>query len=213
MIQGVCGDLSQGKTLTLAEIGANVLRTIPEATIYSNFWLAYPHVRIRSMADFAKMENGVLLADELWYWLDSYRSQERSAQAIVQLLLSSAKKGISVCWSAQDSRQIHARIYRVTSEFLLPKLWPARDKEGRIIMNSDGRTPRPGTAQVFLADAFRRPFAYYTFECEKVFPLYHTKEVIQPLEGLEKFRAAKALKDHRNLQKANELGLDLTKDY
>lgn len=209
MIQGVVGNLSAGKTLTLAELGTHVKLMIPEATIYSNFHLAYPHKLIRSYDDFMQMRNGVLLADELWSWLDSYKSMDKSAQLICQLLLASAKRGVSIVWSAQDSRQVHPRVYRVTSEFLMPKLYPLTDKKGVPILKN-GRTV-PAICQVFMADAFLRPFAYYTFDCAKVFSLYDTREEIPPLEGLDRFKAVRAVREFNAVKKAEKLGLDLSK--
>lgn len=209
MIQGIVGDLSNGKTLTLAEMGYNIKRCIPEATIYSNFHLGYPHKLVRSFDDFKEMRNGVLLADELWSWLDSYKSMDKSAQLIVQLLMSSGKRGVGIIWTAQDSRQVHPRIYRVTSEFFKPKLWPLLDAKGRPIVRNGGIVP--GICQVFMADVFLRPFAWYAFECAKVFPLYDTKEEIPPLEGLDRFKAVRAVKEYKALEKAEKLGLDLSK--
>ena len=209
MIQGVVGNLSQGKTLTLAELGAFIKASIPEATIYSNFHLAYPHKLVRSFDDFTEMRNGVLLADELWSWLDSYKSMDKSAQLITQLLLASAKRGVSIAWSAQDSRQIHPRIYRVTSEFLLPKLYPLLDRKGNPIIQNGQVVPK--TCFVFLADSFLRPFAYYSFDCAKVFSLYDTREEIPPLEGLDRFKAVRAIKEFNAVKKAGELGIDLSK--
>ena len=210
MIQGIVGNLSAGKTLTLAELGAFIKLSIPQATIYSNFHLAYPHKLVRSFDDFKEMKNGVLLADELWSWLDSYKSMDKSAQLICQLLLASAKRGISIAWSAQDSRQIHPRIYRVTSEFLMPRLHYLKDKSGNLITDKFGK-PTPEICQVFMADCFLRPFASYSFICSKVFPLYNTREEIPPLEGLDQFKAVRAIKEFNAVKKAGELGIDLAK--
>jgi hypothetical protein len=154
------------------------------------------------------MRNGVLIADELWSWLDSYKSQDKAAQVICNLLLASAKRGVSIIWTAQDSRQIHPRIYRITQEFLMPKLTYKQDKNGNMILKN-GR-PIPEYCQVFIADAFLRPFSYYIFECEKVFPLYDTHEEIPPLQGMDDLKAKRAIKQFNAVKKAEELGLDLS---
>ena len=132
------------------------------------------------------------------------------SQLICQLLLASAKRGISIAWSAQDSRQIHPRIYRVTSEFLMPRLHYLKDKSGNLITDKFGK-PTPKICQVFMADCFLRPFASYSFICSKVFPLYNTREEIPPLEGLDQFKAVRAIKEFNAVKKASELGIDLSK--
>lgn len=207
MIQGIIGNLSSCKTLTLTYLGW-YLHTEFKAKLFSNYHLkGLPFTYIRTFDDFKAMRNGVLLADELWFWLDSYKSMDRSAQVMIKILMEAGKNGVDIIWTAQHSAQVHPRLYRITSEFILPVKHLARDRKGNLLL-LNGK-PFPLTCDVYFADLYLQPTDVLTFDCTKVFPLYDTREKIRPLEGLEKFKAAKALKDIRALAKAKELGIDL----
>jgi hypothetical protein len=207
LLQGTVGDLSQGKTLAQTFMAKYVQETTG-AAIYSNYRLNFPHTYIRNLEQFEKAENCYMVLDEIWSWLDSYRSQERSAQVITHLLLKAGKRGCTINWSAQDSRQVAPRLYRITNQFLLPLCHDAVDAKGRpLLMN--GQT-FPETCDLFFADKFLVPVGRITFRCPPIFSLYDTHEEILPLEGLERFKAAKALKDYRDMKKAEELGLNLS---
>lgn len=208
MIQGIVGNLSSCKTLTLTFLGWWVQQQTG-CTLYANYHLkGIPYEYIRTFDDFKAMRNGVLLADELWFWLDSYKSMDKSAQIMVKILMEAGKNGVDIIWTAQHSAQIHPRLYRVTSEFILPVKHLACDRKGRLLL-LDGK-PFPATCDVYFADIFLRPLSVLTYDCSKVFPLYDTREKILPLEGLDRYKAARAVREHNAYEKAKKLGLDLS---
>ena len=207
MNKGICGDLSACKTLAAVFIVYTLWRRY-NARIYSNCWLAFPHERIKSYSQFRAMRNGVFLADEISMYLDSYDSSSKTAAVINRICREAGKNGISIIWTAQHSSMIHKRLYNITSSFYLPEKHLARDAEGRqLLMN--GRT-FPDYCNLYELSRFGKPISFRRFTCPPIFPLYRTREKIEPMEGLEKYRAKSVLREHKAYEKAKNLGLDLS---
>lgn len=191
MLIAILGDPGHGKSLVQT---AFLFRAWSMGSpIFSNYWLAFPHTRIRKIEDFEGIRYGTFGGDELWDWLDARASGSEKNQLVNSILLKARKRGFDVYYTAQHFLQMDPRIRRTTSVIMVPQLDRLKDPTFCRIKfyNKHG-------------ERIMKPLTIY---CPPVFDLYDTTEEVEELGGFEAAKARKALKDYRAIRKAKELGL------
>lgn len=164
VLMAIIGGLGAGKTLGLTYLAyRNFLKGLK---IYSNYWLAFPHDKIKKTSQLEKMREGFFAGDELWLWLDSRCSSSKRNRIVGQILLSSRKKDINFVYTTQSFNQVDIRIRRCTDFICQPFLTPREDWCRLVIFSY------PSLEYV----------KQFKFKTKKYFPLFNTKEIVDMLE-------------------------------
>ena len=136
MIIGTIGRLGTGKTL------GGIVEAYHDwyfgRQIYSNIPLAFAHIPIRNPYDFIQIENGFLLADELWSLADNRKSISLLNDIITILCIRSRRKDFDVYYT-QQYLMIDVRIRFITDIWLRSQVL---DKEGIVVTNENKRVPQ-----------------------------------------------------------------------
>lgn len=115
------GRLGKGKTL------ASVIWAYEgyeqEETIFSNIWLDFEHIPVKTPYDFLGLYEGRFLADELWSLVDNRQAMTKKNQLITILLLRSRKRKFSFAYT-QQYLQIDPRIAYITDYWIKPTCYP-----------------------------------------------------------------------------------------
>jgi hypothetical protein len=90
--------------------------------VYSNIWLGFPHIPIKTPYDFIDMHDGVALLDELWSLADS-RKRRLLGDIVTIICLRSRKKDFSIFYT-QQFLQIDIRIRYITDYWIKPQTFP-----------------------------------------------------------------------------------------
>lgn len=117
-VTAIVGELGTGKTLLLTYFGWKAYKK--GLTVYSNYWVAYPHVKIVHPLEIEKISEGIFLADELWTWVDSRCSISEQNRFLSKILLKTRKKRIILMYTAQNLSQIDLRIRNITNWYVFP---------------------------------------------------------------------------------------------
>lgn len=172
MIHGYFGMIGSGKTL-----GA-VIQAYREYqnknTIFSTMPLNFEHIPIKTAEDFLKCTNGILLADELWYLLDSRFSHSARNVLLSTILLRSRKQQLNVIYTEQHYTQIDVRIRRNTQFFYLSQIDPyfANLNEAEQYLANDGHFSLD--QHIYSCDGVQVDHKTYS-NVESFFQLYDTK--------------------------------------
>jgi len=126
MIFGYFGIIGSGKTL-----GATIqaYKAFQEGErIYSTMPVNFEHEPVRDANDFLNCKNGTLLADELWFTLDSRFSRSKQNAILATILLRSRKQMLNILYTEQHVTQIDVRIRSNTQFFVQSRIIPYFDK-------------------------------------------------------------------------------------
>jgi hypothetical protein len=194
MLVGICGNLGAGKTLTLTFFGW-YLHTKMGASIYSNYWLQFPHKIIKDLTEIDNIKGGVFLGDELWSWMDSRTFGSNKNMAISKILLKSRKRGIDIFYTAQHFKQMDVRVRRITDMLCFPE------------MNARG-----GCTVHFYNYFMERTRKPITFDARFFFDKYDTEEEVGDIKGFEAEKALRKIKEVKALKLAKKMGIKLDDD-
>jgi len=126
------GKLGKGKTLSgVLEAYSSYCRG---ETVYSNLWLDFPHVPIKTPYDFLEIQEGFFLADEIWHLADCRKSASLLSDVITIILLRSRKRKFTVFYT-QQYIQSDIRILYITDEWIKPRCFPPQPKDLRELKN------------------------------------------------------------------------------
>jgi hypothetical protein len=117
-VTAIVGELGSGKTLVLTLLGYKAYKL--GYKVFSNYWVAFPHVKVINPLDIEKIREGIFLADELWVWVDSRLSGSEQNQFLSKILLKTRKKKIILMYTAQNLSQIDLRIRNITNWYIFP---------------------------------------------------------------------------------------------
>lgn len=173
MIYGYFGIIGSGKTLG-AVIHA-YKQYLKGETIYSLMPLNFEHVPIRNYTDFLECKHGLLLADELWFILDSRFSSSKRNNILSTILLRARKQQLDIVYTEQHITQIDVRIRRNTHFFIQSSIDPYFSKinNAKIFLRHGGHF----TLEQYIHDingilVDKR----YIAQVERYFPLYNTDD-------------------------------------
>jgi hypothetical protein len=128
----VFNQLGKGKTTFLTWLG--LVLWIKGYTIYSNYWLAIPHIRVRSIEDLDMMglgpngertrECSVLLCDDSYMWFYAPRGFN---PWVDKILACSRKRNVDIIYVVTRSNQIHVNLRNNTAFCWIPMIIPQMD--------------------------------------------------------------------------------------
>jgi hypothetical protein len=121
MIVGHCGRLGAGKTLSTVIWGYEGWEQYE--TVFSNIWVDFDHIPIKTPYDFLGLYEGRFIADELWSMADNRRAMSALNKLTTILLLRSRKKKFSFCYT-QQYFQIDPRVAFITDIWVKPEVIP-----------------------------------------------------------------------------------------
>jgi hypothetical protein len=121
MIHGTLGRLGKGKTLSM------VLKAYEYYClgwkIFSNIWLKFPFVPIKTPYDIITLENCFALLDEFWALADNRKSMSLKNDVVTVVCIRSRKRKFHIGYT-QQYVQIDPRIRFITDYWIRPKLYP-----------------------------------------------------------------------------------------
>jgi len=122
MIIGIVGDIGSGKTLSMTHLGMIMQKS--GISIYSNYHLEFPHVRIDNIQDINSINTptNALLFDEIWITADSRKSMQYENIMLSTSVLQSRKKHIDILYTTQYIAQVDTRIRDVTNFIFHPTI-------------------------------------------------------------------------------------------
>lgn len=120
MLIGIVGELGTGKTTVLTWLGYRAY--LKGRTVYANYGVKFPHIKVINPGDIIKMQNGVFLGDELWVWLDSRMAQRRKNIMLAEILRLSRKKHLDIIYTTQYWKQMDIRIRVITDIVMIPEI-------------------------------------------------------------------------------------------
>ena len=138
MIYGYFGIIGSGKTL-----GA-VIQAYKDykqgEKIFSTMPVNFPHKPIKTVEDFLNCKSGTLLADELWFIIDSRYSHSARNNILSAILLRSRKQMLNIIYTEQHFTQIDTRIRNNTQFFCQSEVEPyfSRLKTARKFLKKGG---------------------------------------------------------------------------
>lgn len=156
MIIGFSGRLGKGKTLGSVIWAYEGYEQ--EETIYSNIWLGFDHIPVKTPYDFLGLTEGRFLADELWSLVDNRRAMSALSRLTTILLLRSRKRKFSFCYT-QQYLQIDPRIAYITDIWVKPQVYPYDPEhklkpEVLVLDRWDGDFNKLPTVQIWDLDPF-----------------------------------------------------------
>ncbi len=171
MIIGFIGIMGSGKTLS-AVIESYIAYRM-NCTIFSTMPLNFDHVPIKTAEDFLKCKNGVLLADELWYLLDSRFSMSTRNKVLSVILLRARKQNLHVFYTEQYYKQLDIRIRRNTNLYVLTTMYPYLDinQSKKYIQNGGHFTLEQ---DIYIDDELIK--TRYIYNVERFFDLFNTNQ-------------------------------------
>lgn len=144
------------------------MKNIPKKTIYANYHLSFPHIKITSFEDFTTAKSGFAALDELWMMADSRLSASKKNRFVTYVLAKSRKRDLHIGYTTQgDERlsQVDRRIRSVTDLIAVPSL--------------------NASETICRLDIFTYPYGQrisrYKFRTDKVFQMYNTHEEIKEM--------------------------------
>ena len=176
MIIYIIGKMGCGKTLTLTLLG--YLAYLGGSTIYSNYKVNFPHVKIVNPEDVLKIREGTFLFDEGWTWLDSRTSSTKSNRILTAIFTRSRKVGFDVLHTSQMYMKVDNRLRKQTDWLVLTSF--DRPTNSCLVdiyeyRGESGSTP-------MLSDRTIKTFRY---DATAAYPLYSTHAGIYEDEFLE----------------------------
>jgi len=114
MINIIIGLMNSGKTLDMTQ--KLFLEYCNGKTIYSNYHLSFPHIRVNQdfLVYIAKknyvLKNVAMGFDELWIWLDARKSMSDTSILSSYFFLQSSKDDTNIYMTAQDIKQLEMRL-------------------------------------------------------------------------------------------------------
>jgi hypothetical protein len=173
MIKSTIGRLGKGKTLSgVIDLYDSYL---DGKECFSNIWVDFPHIPIKTPYDFLELENGEFLADELWHLADNRKSMNLLNDVITIILIRSRKRGFDVFYT-QQYLQIDVRISFITDEWIKPRTIPDHE-----ICKKLGIPPELLVQDLYDADLRKKPSR--TIECKEYLQLYNTEKDPYTLAG------------------------------
>ena len=108
--------MNSGKTLVMTLL--LFLEWCKGKTIYTNYDVAFPHIKVNQ--DFLEwiatknyvLKNVAMGFDELWIWLDARKSMSDTSILSSYFFLQSSKDDTNIYMTAQDMKQLEMRIRR-----------------------------------------------------------------------------------------------------
>lgn len=165
--------------------------------IYSNYSLAFPHIKINELEEMEHIRNGFVAIDEIWRYANSRESMRKRNKWVSLILAQSRKMEFELGFTAQNERQVDIWIRRVTDLIAVPNI---DKKKGTcsILFFSYYDSPQPFTMSNFIKR--------FRFPIEPVFKLYNTWEVIEEKELKEETRkrAIQEIRDEAKLRREEE---------
>ena len=157
-IYGTFGRLGKGKSFTAVIDSYDAY--LRGDTVYSNIWLDFPHVPIKTPYDLLELHDGFFLGDELWALCDSRKSYTRLNDAVMIIALRSRKRRFDIYYTQQYIIQVDRRLRFYTDYWVRPEVFP--DAESGLppeilvnhIIDGDGRS-RPDTVLDNLRDYYK----------------------------------------------------------
>lgn len=91
--------------------------------VFSNIWLKFPHIPIRTPYDIVDIRDGDALLDEWWALADNRRSMSLKNDVMTIIAIRSRKRHTDIFYTMQYI-QIDPRIRFITDYWIRPKVWP-----------------------------------------------------------------------------------------
>lgn len=135
MIIGTFGQLAVGKTLSGVIEAYDRYRRGRQ--VFSNIHLSFPHEPIKEPKDFIHLQNGFVLADELWSLIDNRRAMSKLNDIMTIICIRSSKKHFEIFYT-QQYLQIDPRLAYITNIWIQPRTF---DKYNRVCTRDNGFTP------------------------------------------------------------------------
>lgn len=171
MIIGTTGRLGKGKTLS------GVIEAYKDycegKKIFSNMWLDFEHLPIKTPYDFIDMNDGFFLGDELWHMADNRKSMSLLSDVVTILLLRSRHRDFDVFYT-QQFLQIDIRIRYITDYWIKPNTIP----------NQPVYPEKPIWLIQNIIDAEGKKLAPRKIECKPYLNLFSTKRDAYTLETI-----------------------------
>jgi len=172
MLYAIIGEYGDGKnTLSTA---AAYLAHLKGMTVYSNYFLEFPHIPVRSISDIDKMKSGTFIMDEAWYTFDSrnYGSAGNKKGSIV--LSKLRKRKVDSYFVMQSLDLIDSRFRDRMNAILIPNL----------IKDSNG-VPSRLTVDVLKKSKWGGYVLHptsFTLDVSKTCHMFNTDEELEPLK-------------------------------
>lgn len=108
MIGVITGHLGTGKTLFLTYLAKWANES--DVDIYANFNIGYDAAEVVDVHDLEDIENGLLLMDEAYTWLDSRTSMSERNRYLSKMIFKSRKRKLDMFATAQLESSIDLRM-------------------------------------------------------------------------------------------------------
>lgn len=195
------GDIGSGKTTFLAMVGYN-----SDREILSNFHLNLEKCYIIEPMELITLgENKVVLLDEIYTWLEARVSSSFINRYVSYIIFQSRKRTIDIYGTMQLFSSADLRFRRMVNKIVKCERIPNRNKPKEewdfkySIMNvSNGRIRR-----------FRVRYE----KAKKYFPLFDTKEIIEPFDKESLELGVLKNRPKKLYDKIEEIALDLKGKY
>ena len=190
MLVAITGNLGEGKTLCMTEIGYAQCRL--GRSIYTNYDVGFPHELINTLEDMEQMQGSpgkpaVALFDELWRWLDSRQFKKQKNDILSKIIFYSRKRDMDIFYTTQRFHQIEKRIRDVTACVIEPKLlayknisFEGKMQEMPLKCIASWKYIDPKATAGYQISA--KPFKVHNFFTLPIMKLYNTRHEVQAID-------------------------------
>lgn len=169
-----------GKTVTAVKLAYHSWKKYGQ-TIYSNIGLNFPHIKFTKkvfdelMKDKKKLQNVVILLDEMHVYFDSRSSMTKRNKKFSYFVNQTRKRNVTILGTTQSWRQVDVRFRsRVHKLSYCRRVTSITDPQAIIrieTIDPNEDTPSPPLRTEYLANPY--------------FPLYDTNEIVDFTEDEE----------------------------
>lgn len=123
---GIFANPSQGKTILMTFLG--LLFWLRGYRVFSNYWVAFPHVLIESLEDLKKIglypawEKKVALMEDFERWINSRLASTKQNISMGAVTMDFGKNNCSLIYTAKRSAIIDINVRDISSIFIEVKL-------------------------------------------------------------------------------------------
>jgi hypothetical protein len=170
-IVGIVGPLGCGKTATLTYFG--LLARRDRQQVYSNYWLAFPHIPVTHPFQIVKIHDGRALFDEFWTWASSIAPLRKLQQSMGLINTRSRKMAWELFYTTQRWKNVHNRLRAITDFVCRPQPFPLNVRV-------------PYGFRVDVMEMCEKRTWKFRFELDEVKDLYDTRADIYGYEEILK---------------------------